>query len=300
MSVVFNLSQLLQDVLAELGQIADGVATGGGSDFVTDSALIKQGGKKNVWKNGTLFIVEDAGLLGAAPENEYKIISAYDDTLGKFTGLTAFSADPAAGDAYAFASDYYPLQTMIRMMNLGLTALGEIIVPDIVTLDTEGNKTEYDAAAEWKRRPPSQIDFQTVTGDADDNQWETVWDWEFVSAAPGTAGKIIFGHQPVASRDIRVWYYDAHPRLNSYEDVVSETIPKILAIASCVERALRWQNSRLGGGDKFLLARWNDAKRDLEMALQRNPIWRPLKRARSKLAGMDSDSGYTWVKRIGE
>jgi hypothetical protein len=61
-----------------------------------------------------------------------------------------------------------------------------------------------------------------------------------------------------------------------------------LALAAGVERALRWQNSRMGGGDPFLMQRWNDAKMELGRAIIQFPIWRPKRAARMKLAGMEA------------
>lgn len=300
MTTVYKLSNLLQDVLYDLGQLTSGIVTSGGEDFIIDTLLIGSGGKDNVWNNGALFITEDAAGAEEAPEGEFKVISAYDDSTGKLTGSSNFTVEPAIGDIYAYSTDYYPLQTMIGLLNKGLQGLKEIILVDTVTLDTAGNKTEYAAKVEWKRRPPTRIDFQMRTNDANDNRWEIVTDWEFIPAAPGSAGLIVFGSQPVASRDIRVWYYDAHPRLSVFSDPISETIPSPLASAICVERALRWQNSRLGGGDKFLKLRWNDAKIELKMAKENNPIWRPNKRSRSKLEGLEYNRDYSWVKYKGE
>lgn len=261
-------------------------ATAGGDDYVTDSKMANTGGKDDVWKNGAIFVLEDAGGAGAAPEGEYKLITAYVDTSGKFTVESNFSAQPASGDLYGIVSEYYPLYTMIELVNAGLRGLGDIALVDTTTLDTATDKTEYAAAVEWKRRAPQRIDYQGNTDDADDNRWIRVFDWEFVPAAPGSTGLIVFHTQLPEERDIRIWYMGSHPRLSAYDDVVAEVITPELAVASCVERALRWQNSRLGGGDPFLLQRWNDAKVELGRTILRFPVWRPSRVARSKLAGL--------------
>ena len=279
-----NLSNLLQAVYLELGQLQVSTATAGDTTFVTDSKMIGTGGKDDVWKNGAAFIIEDAAGAGAAPEGEYDLITAYDDSTGKFTA--GFTVAPASGDIYGIVSEYYPLYTMIELCNAGLRGLGDLTLIDTTTLDTASNKTEYAAATTWKRRPPQRIDFQGDTTDANDNRWIQVFAWEFIPAAPGTAGLIIFRDQFVADRGIRVWYYDKHPRLNTYADSVAEVIAPELAVATCVERALRWQNSRLGGGDDFLMQRWNDAKQDLAIVKRAYPIWHPQTTNMSRLAGV--------------
>jgi hypothetical protein len=280
------LSKLLQAVYAELGQLQVSTATAGGDDFVTDSKMANTGGKDDVWKNGTVIIVEDAGEAGAAPEGEIKLVTGYDDATGKFTVESNFSAQPAAGDVYAVVSEYYPLYTMIELMNAGLRGLGDIPLIDTATLETASGQTEYAAALAWKRRPPLRIDYQGNPGDADNNQWVRVYDWEFAPAAPGSTGMIVFWNELPIGRDLRIWYLDSHPRLNSFDDSVAEVISPELAVAACVERALRWQNSRLGGGDAFMMERWNEAKIELGRAILQHPIWRPGRAARSRLAGL--------------
>lgn len=283
----FALSELLQEVYTELGQMQVSTATGGGNDYVTDSKMANTGGKDDVWKNGAVFIVEDAGGAGAAPQGEYSLITAYDDATGKFTVESNFSAQPAAGDIYGIVSEYYPLYTMIELANAGLRSLGDIALVDTTTLDTASGQTEYAASLAWKRRPPVRIDYQGETGGEDDNRWVRVYDWEFVPAAPGSTGLIIFRSELPLGRDLRIWHMDAHPRLNAFDDDIAEVLAPELVVAACVERALRWQNSRLGGGDPFLLQRWNDAKTELGRAIFRFPVWRPRRVARSKLAGME-------------
>jgi len=53
-----------------------------------------------------------------------------------------------------------------------------------------------------------------------------------------------------------------------------------------VEKALQWQNSRMMGGDDFLMQRWNDAKMQLEMAKMQYPIWKP--KSKSKILTLGS------------
>ncbi len=281
--MTFTLSNLLQAIYTELGQLQVSAATGGTTTTLVDSAMIGSGGQDDVWKNAALFILQDTA--GAAPQGEFQRISANDDSTGTFTLDTAFSAAPAAGDTYGIASEYYPLRTMIEIINAGLRALGDIPLVDSATLTTAAGQTEYPASLTWKRRPPTRIDIQDQTGDSDDNHWLRLFDWEFVPASPGQTGLIVFGSEPTAGRALRIWYQDSHPRLNDFDDPLSEVIAPDLAVAAGVERALRWQNSRLGGGDPFLLQRWNDAKEELRQARAEYPIWLPGQVARLKLAG---------------
>ncbi|MDH5508618.1 MAG: hypothetical protein OEZ02_15455 [Anaerolineae bacterium] len=283
--MAYLLGNLLQDIYSELGQLAVSTATGGSTTTVVDSKL----GGVNLdddYNDGTVFIVSSAD--GLAPQGEFARISDYAGSSGTFT-VEALSAAVENGDSYAYAPEFYPLRTVIELANAGLRSLGDIALVDSTTLETAAGTTEYAASVAWKRRRPLMIDYQGRSGASGDNQWVRVYDWELVPAAPGTSGLLVFGEEMPAGRDIRIWYVDSHPRVSAFDDVISETIVPDLAVSAGVERALRWQNSRQGGGDAFLLQRWNDAKVELARAQVRFPIWTP--RRVSKLMKLGSNSG---------
>jgi len=278
----YQLWNLIRDTYQELGQLQVGQATGGSTTTVVDARLARTG-KDDDWKDGAVIILEDGA--GAAPEGEFARVSGSVDSTGTLT-IDALTAAVASGDVYGLVSAYYPLKQMIELANVALKSLGDLALVDTTTLDTEPDKTEYAAAVGWKRRRPIQVDIQVRTGDADDNRWQTLYDWEFVPSSAGLSGLIGFRQQPTASRDLRVWYEDVHPRLSDFDDVIHETIHPTLAVAALAEKALGWQNTRLGGGNDFLLMRWNDAKDALERAKVMHPIWKPRARARMLLAGL--------------
>jgi hypothetical protein len=280
----FTLSDLLQAVYTELGQLQASTVTGGTTDTLSDNRM-QGNGNDDDWKDGALFIIS---ADGSAPEGEYSVISAYDASQGEFSLQDALTAAPQEGDLYGLVSAYFPLRTMVELANAGLRALGDIPLVDTTTLETAVGQTEYAASLAWKRRPPVMIDYQGGNGGDETGRWVRVHDWEYVPADAGESGLIVFRRELPAARALRVWYVDAHPRLSVFDDDVAEVIAPELAVAAGVERALRWQNSRLGGGDTFLLQRWNDAKLELEKAKGAFPIWRPSRRGRLYLAGVGS------------
>jgi hypothetical protein len=269
--MVYKLSNLLQNIYTELGQLTVTTATGGTTTTAVDSKQIGAHSDDD-WKNGALFVI---AAESAAPEGEFECISGYMDSSGTFTVDAAFNAVVESGDTFGFASDHYPLRTLIELANAGLRALGDIALVDTTSLETSVNTSEYAAALAWKRRRPLMIDYQGRMGASGDNQWVRVYDWEFIPALPNSTGLIIFNEELPEGRDIRIWYVDSHTRVSAYDDAISETIAPELAAAAAVERALRWQNSRQGGGDPFLLQRWNDAKIELARARVNFPIWTP-------------------------
>jgi hypothetical protein len=92
----------------------------------------------------------------------------------------------------------------------------------------------------------------------------------------------------MASRTIQIVYEGIHPKLTAYNSPVSEIIHPHLAQMAATEMCLRWQNSRLQGGDDFLLQRWNDSKVTLQRATLDHPIWKPRRKPRLFILGETS------------
>lgn len=280
----YTLSQLLEDVYSELGQLQVSTATGGSTSSLEDSKM-QGSGSDDDWKHGTLIILE---ADGAPPESEFSAISEYNQKNGTFILADPLSAAPDAGDSYGLVSASYPVRTMLRLVNGGLRALGDLPLVDSLTLATSSGVCEYPTQVEWQRRPPSRIEIELECG-LSSPSWERLYDWEYLPAAPGEQGRIVFGQALPDGRRLRVWYQAPHPRVNAYDDVIAEVISPSLAVAACVEQALRWANSRLGGGDSFLLQRWNDARHTLEDARVRYPIWRPTPGGQMRMTGIGAD-----------
>ena len=269
----YTLSTLLVDLYAELGQLTVSTSDAAGSTatIIDGKQANKHGDEDSV--NWAAFIIESTD--GLAPEGEMALVTSYTDSTGTFTSpASSWTAAPAAGDLYAFTNDFYPYYDMIRAVNRALKSLGEIPQVDTTTLDTASAQTEYAYDTDWKRSPPFRVDYQGKTTDANDNQWLEVAEWEYIPAAAGSDGLLVIPQLP-ASRGIRVWYNGVHPILNTYEDAVYEGFPDQLVLAACVEKALVWQNSRMMGGDDFLLQRLNDARQDLAIARVSYQMWKP-------------------------
>lgn len=274
--MAYTLSDLLSDTYAELGHLQVGAASGGDTDSLTDDELAGEH-RDDEWQDGALFVLA-AG--GAAPEGEYARVAAFDAAGGAFTLAGSLSAAVEAGDRYGLASSYYPLETLIELANSGLRGLGDIALVDESVLVSVSGQSSYAASLEWKRRRPLRIDFLAIPGLSAVDPWRTVHDWDFVPAAPGSTALILFKDALPAGRPVRVWYQAAHPRLAAHDDVVHASIHPELAVAAAAERALRWQNARLGGDDPGLAGRWELAREDLARARAAFPIWKPARAAR--------------------
>jgi hypothetical protein len=271
--MAFTLSNLLQGMYTQLGQGNKAIATGGSTTSVVDTLQ----NSNSQYDNWILFIASTTD--GLAPIGEYKRVSAY--SAGTFTPDSAFSAAVGAGDAYLLVSTLYPLQSMIQSANDGLRSLGPVVLTDTTTLTYVPGQSEYPAQVVWKRTRPFRIDIQSnpVTND---NEWVEVNPiyWDFIPSTPGTTGLIIFNAELNYNHSLRIWYLDAHPTLNVFSDVISETINEQVAVQAGVLQALVWQNGRQQGGSNYLLQRQNQAVQDLQQAQAVTPIWKPRRRTK--------------------
>ena len=269
----YILSTLLVDLYAELGQLTVSTATSAGSTttIVDSKQANKHGDESSV--SWAAFIIETTD--GLAPQGEMALVTDYTDSSGTFTSpASSWTVAPSTGDVFAWTNDFYPYYDMRRAVNRGIKSLGEVPLVDVTTLDTAASQTEYTYAAAWKRSPPMRVDIQGKTTDADDNLWRTITNWEYIPAKAGSTGLLVLPQLP-SGRGIRVWYMGVHDALEDYGDEVYEGFPDPLVLAACVEKALVWQNSRMMGGDDFLLQRLNDARVDLQIARASYHPWKP-------------------------
>ena len=174
------------------------------------------------------------------------------------------------GDVQAEIPDGYewPERTLVELINSGLRVLGDLALVE-THIPKIGEETDnYESSLAWKRRRPLMIDYQMG------EQWVRVYDWEYLPALPNTIGLILFVDN-LSGKEVRIWCVDSHPRISEDGDIVSETIAPELAIAASVERAIRWQNAKMGGGDVKLMGLWNEAKIELARTRVNFPTWTP-------------------------
>ena len=244
-----NLSPTLSDVLEgafdELGQLVHGIATGGSSTTLVDSALK---GKDDSWNKGTAFITYDSAGLGAAPENEFARITDYARATGTVT--TSFSATTASGDHYALASRRWSADDMVGIVNRAMQRLGYIPKVD-TSLTTSAGQLEYTLPAGFKRGPRRVYRHQFSTTDGEAPVRMTDWYQE--------NGILIFRRQPASGVTLRLVGAGPADRLTIHSDALDESIALERAIAETAYQALRWLIRRTEGEDRGLFQDANDA-----------------------------------------
>jgi hypothetical protein len=298
--MAFTLFDMLAETYKRLGQWNESIVTGStlAKTAIEDSTLANEGSDDD-WNRGAFFHIYNTSVAGAAPQGEFVLITDYVDSSGKFT-FNTLSCTPDTGDRYGYVSEFYPLQTMIGLANSALQSIGDIPLVDKATVSSAVQK-EYVYDVSWKRAPPYRVDLQTkINSTADANAWEMISAWDYEPATAGSSAKIIFEDYLPIGRKLRIWYRDKHPYVQASTDPVYEGIQPELATLTLVERALEWQNSRLQGGDQFLLQRWNDAKQQTLLARSMYPVWKPKRRSKIlQLDGEDSGDHLPYVNPYG-
>lgn len=276
----YLLWQLIRDVYQHLGRAEVSTATGGTGTTLIDGKLAGQA-LDDEFNEGTILILS---ADGEAPEGEFQRIANYEGSSGTFTFESTLTAAPASGDLYLRVDPFFPSRIMIEQVNKALVKLGEITLVD-TSLVTADGQTEYPAAAAWKRRPPIQVDIQTRTGDPNDHRWQEILWWEYVPAAGGSDGLLVFDRALPAGRSLRVWYSASHPRVSAYDDVINELIHPAVAVAAVTVEALTWQAARISGKDSALQKQLEGVQAELTRLQGLYPVWKPARRARMRLAG---------------
>lgn len=265
----FTLSNLLQEFYLRTGQLRVGMATGGSATTILDSFRNREGRDK-AWKNGSAFIITSTD--GAAPHGEFSRIETSIASTWQLTLSNTLTAVVGADDYYGYTGPEYPLYDMIRIANSAVRKLGPIDLVDKTTLDSISNQSEYDAQADWKNPyGPFRVDV-AQNDDEDDKGWLNEVDFDWEPATAGAGGKIMFPTYPSHSaKDIRVWYRGPHPDMTTYDDVVDGRFDTEVVIQAVISAALDWNNTRIRGGDKFLLQRSGKAEKDLSVAKMEQP-----------------------------
>jgi hypothetical protein len=287
--VAFTLFDLLLKSYERLGQLKTSIATGGGTTSVVDSIQTNERNARfsNDKRDGAVFIVRDAAGLSAAPQGEFALISAFDPATGTYTCGT-LTAAVGAGDTYSWAGKLYPLHTMIELCNTALQDIGDLRTIDTTTLDTSSDETELSIATDWKRGV-IKIWYQTNT-DSSDNQWKEFHGWEYIPAAPGTAGTVLLPNYPESGgKDIMVEYFGPHPTVSASSSVISEDVDTELVIRAVVSKALAWRNRKLQGSDPMSIQFENKAEAEYRDRQRTHPAPRPEKKSKIFILGDVSD-----------
>ncbi len=262
-------------VARELGQVTEGVATGGSTTTIVDTNDRTEA--DDYWNGGTAWIIYDAGGAAAAPEGSFSVISDFSATNDTITLRTTLSAI-AASDKYAISKKRYSLYKLIEQVNAALIAMGPIATTDTTSVDTAVNETEYTLpiAANFDLR---EVYLQGRTNDSDDNRWIKIHNWKIIKTAGGTADELVLP-QFVSGRDVMLVYAAPHAVLRSAADKIDESVHLDRVVFEAALGCLMWRYQKVGTQDPKLENQIAVMRQKAERARMEHPIRIPRRTGR--------------------
>ncbi len=273
-----TLSNILRDVLIELGELRINLATGGSATTIVDSGI---SGSDDDYNGGTMILIRDAAGAAGAPQEEFAEVTDYTASSGTITGAaSSFSANPVAGDTYGVGTIKYPHFHMIQMVNRALSQVGDVPRTD-TSITTAASQTEYAVPVALKRQPPYRVDLQIVTTDSNNNQWKEIdrGRWYYVPVVGGTTGLLIVPDQLPTGRLLRLWYKRAHSAVSAYNDTIYEGIHEEQLVWETVYRALRHRASMLDKLSDIDTQLLQEANVERQRQKSEHTIWKPQRRS---------------------
>lgn len=266
--MTYTLFDLSYAVAQEIGDVVEGEATGGAATSIIDTVLLKDLYPDDYFNAGGAWILRDAGGAGASPEGKSVQISDFVKTTGVVTIATVTDA-VAAGDRYAICTPKYPYQQIVAKIN---AALREIPVKysDTTTIDTAGSQTEYTLPASVLDQD-IEVFIQTITGDADNNQWIKWSGWHIKETSIGTAKTLILDQQPPYPFDLRIDYYIPHPPLYASTAKLHESVDLNRVVYDAAYRLLLTKKDQLTDTDPDIDRRLADLAGKLDRAKWHSP-----------------------------
>lgn len=224
-----NFGQLLKNVIPVA---MEGKATGGTTTTLVDTSLV---GKldSDAFKDSILFVQSTTD--GLAPVDQFSIVSAFNDDGASptFTFAPAITAPFQSGDYYQIAAGQYNLYTALRVCNRAIRNMGMVPLNDISLVGT-ASTTVYALPLALKNYFIERVQIGNNT-----DGWADFNNYYVTNTAPGSVNSLIFQWQPPydvttpSNKTFKLWYRDYHPTLDTYEDVIAESIPEARAIAAC-------------------------------------------------------------------
>jgi hypothetical protein len=264
----YQLTHLLQDAWYKLGQIKRWKATGGSNTTVVNTTWA--GVEEQIFEDddpaliyGTMVVIEDTG--GLAPEGELAMITDYDSSTSTIT-FDQISSAISANDRIGIVSPLFPLEDMISLANIALSKLGEIDVPEYVTV--QNGTTVYSLPA-GVQTIPSMVRHLSATANV---RPRIVSEWTVMPDSPESALSISIPKFYDVGGQFEIFYRSTHPTLTDFDSTILASISPEVAVSALVAEAYQWYNNQLGGSNQYFLQRENKALQDLEAALVKHPI----------------------------
>ena len=247
-----------------------------------ESTYESSGHADDQFNSGTIYFLESVGTTSV--EGQFRRITDYDASSGKYTWTTALASTVSSGGTFGVATPEFNMSLMDRLTNAALRTLGPFVYTARAVATSVNQKVYQISTAVatdgsgtfGKFSKPFLVEIQGRTGSSVDNpDWVELHGWKPVPTTAGAGGGIEFPRFLPANRDVRVWYEDHHINLTASTQIIDERIHPELVTLALVEKMYQYRNSRSRGATEFDIQRWTDAKQQLAEARVRWPVWRP-------------------------
>jgi hypothetical protein len=239
-------------VARQAGPLIEGVATGGGTTSIADTALtsVPEATIDDTFNKGAAFLITDAGGVGAAPEGEIARVTDYVAATGTLTVAT-FTAAVAAGDLYGVTA--IPHYLLLQTINNALRDLGGLPAID-TSLTTAAAQREYTIPAAAKK-DLRQVWIQQSTTRPYDFEMDHYW-----RVVPNQSTyDLEFKYQPASGYTIRLVYCAPHAAIVSGATAIADAVPLEYAVWRSCYYVYRWRLHQEGRDDKKWTALMNEA-----------------------------------------
>jgi hypothetical protein len=276
-----TLFQLSYETSRALKQTYDGIATGGGTTSIVDTTYRTEA--DSVWVGGPVWILYNANSVGAAPEGEWAVCSAFSSSSDTLTISTVTSA-VQTGDRYAVAKKRYPLADLIGSVNEAISDLGPIEITDTTSIDLIAATKEY-SLPDVPNCEVKEVWIQGQTGLTGDNAYTLIYDWYILKSSTGTANKIVFKDTYPIDRAVKIVYTGRHSTLSAYNSEIDDSINPRLIYTKAAVNLLQRRIMRIGDDDGTMTNMINDLKMQYQVASQDTPKKRLSKKPHYLIVG---------------
>ena len=273
--MAFSLFDMHIGAHEKVGTITYGLTSASADTFTAQDRTQSTAHADDQFNGGTFYVISDPNTV--ANNGQFRRVTDYDASSGKYTWSTALGTSLAAGSEYGVATPEFNTPLMNRLANSALRSIGPFVYIDR-SMQTSGTQTVYTMTTLATRGKPFQIDIQGRAGSSEtDPSWTMLHGWKIQPSTVGAGHLIVFPRSLPANRDIRIHYLQDHQTLSDSTAAIDGRIHPELATLALVEKMYEYRNSRARGAQDFDVQRWNDAKRQFAEARIRWPIWRPKK-----------------------
>lgn len=230
--MAYTLANLTFAISQRLGQVYNGVATGGSTTTIVDTVglarfrddFFNDGGPGTAW----IRYVDGAATL---PEGDFARITDFDNSSATAT-VETLGGTVAAGHRYALANSRYPLDDIIEAVNKTLRERRMWVLTTDTSITTAAAQTEYNLPA--KIQDLREVWIQDITTDSDNNLWRKIEiPWSIEKTASDTVDKLIFAWQPPTSFSLKLVYRTPNAYIQAYDDAIDDLIDFQLLAAMC-------------------------------------------------------------------